>query len=409
MPRGRRPSARLLNRLSGAALFLALLLSLAMLRADAQQKQYEWVPGSRQARWVNPANNQTTSQYQRQYYQGRQPGYPAYPQSQGSGSMRQTAVQAQPQPQSVQSRSAQPAAQTASAQDFSDTVNVGGVERSYLIHVPRGYDSKRSYPLVMAFHGLGMNGQLMYGMSGLTGVADRKGFVVVFPNAQGGRWQDGLTAGNDDVSYVEAMLAKLSRTVNIDSRRVYACGISNGGYFTQLLSLSIPEKIAACAVVASTLTRGGANCAGGRSVPIVFFLGTEDPLIPWDDGRKRDLGKLGEVLGIGALGSLDGPLAKMGGLNSAPETIDFWINHNGASGNPRVSQEPDSSPRDGTRVEKQVFGSGASSVVLYKIVGGGHTWPGCLNLRAISDISGPICQDIDASETMWEFFRNFSR
>ncbi|MBK9280110.1 MAG: hypothetical protein IPM93_18270 [Candidatus Obscuribacter sp.] len=97
------------------------------------------------------------------------------------------------------------------------------------------------------------------------------------------------------------MLAKLSRTVNIDSRRVYACGISNGGYFTQLLSLSIPEKIAACAVVASTLTRGGANCAGGRSVPIVFFLGTEDPLIPWDDGQT--IRQAGEVLGIGALGS----------------------------------------------------------------------------------------------------------
>ncbi|HNG22082.1 MAG TPA: hypothetical protein PLI59_23025, partial [Candidatus Obscuribacter sp.] len=82
-----------MNRRSGAALCLALLLSLAMLGADAQQKQYEWVPGSRQARWVNPAGNQTgsqyQSQYQRQYYQGRQPGYPAYPQNQGSGSMRQ--------------------------------------------------------------------------------------------------------------------------------------------------------------------------------------------------------------------------------------------------------------------------------------------------------------------------------
>lgn len=395
--------------------------------ALAQQGHYEFVPGSRQARWVPgpaPAPGQSG-----QGSANSAQGQGAVPTGQvryirrgnylipvdESGRQMSVPTQAPAQAQ----RSAQPAQSTQSPQtksgsrhgaDYSDTVSVDGTMRSYVIHVPPGYDGKQALPVVLAFHGLGMNATAMYGLTGFTGLSDRKGFIAVFPNAAGGRWQDGLSSGTDDVAFVQAMLAKLSRTMSIDTRRVYACGISNGGYFSQLLALSIPDKIAAAGVVASTLTKGGAAAAGqARAVPIVFFLGTDDALLPWGDGRNKDLGKLGEVLGISALGSIDSPLAKMGGLYSVPETIGFWTSHNGANGNAYTSREPDKATNDGTKVEKDSYGSGNNQVLVYRIIGGGHTWPGALQIKAVSDISGNISQDIDATELLWEFFKNHSR
>lgn len=376
------------------------------------------MPGSRQARWVPgpaPAAGQSGATVQS--------GAAAAPGASG-GQVRymrrgrylipypdQNAAPAAAAAPLPAVQNAQPtSAKIRRGADYSDTVSVDGATRSYIIHVPPGYDGKQALPVVLAFHGLGMNATAMYGLTGFTGLSDRKGFIVVFPNAAGGRWQDGLSSGADDVAFVQAMLAKLSRTMSIDTRRVYACGISNGGYFSQLLALSIPEKIAAAGVVASTLTRGGASAGGqSRAVPIVFFLGTDDALLPWGDGRSKDLGKLGEVLGISSLGSIDSPLAKMGGLFSVPETIGFWTNHNGANSTPYTSREPDKAANDGTKVEKDTYGSGNNQVLVYRIIGGGHTWPGGLQIKAVSDISGNISQDIDASELLWEFFKNHSR
>lgn len=388
------------------------------------QRRYEWVPGSRQARWVDSTQgtNGTSINSTSTQLQGRQSQYLQQYPNQGQVQnhtkyLNQTQYQSQLQRADAGRLPASQQAQGAgrstlvSNRDFVDSVLVAGQRREFLVHLPAGYDGKQAYPVVMAFHGLGMNGHMMFGLTGFTGLSDRKGFIVVFPTAVGGRWQDGLTAtGNDDVAFVQSMLDRLAVQFKIDRRRVYACGISNGGYFTQLLALTIPERIAACGVVASTLTRGGASRDSTHSrMPIVFFLGSEDPLIPWDDGRSKKMGKLGEALGVGGDIALDGAIARLGGLSTAPDTIDFWVSRNAASPTPRSTRLPDRSANDGTHVEKTVWGSGSSQVMLYKIEGGGHTWPGCLNLKAISDVSGAISQDIDASEEMWEFFRNFSR
>lgn len=394
--------------------------------AFAQQGHYEFVPGSRQARWVpgpapapgqsgqagtapSPPARGATPTGQIRYIRRGHYLIPVDESGRQVAIPNQAPGQAQ-QPANSNRQATQATPASRHGADYSDTVSVDGTTRSYVIHVPPGYDGKQALPVVLAFHGLGMNATAMYALTGFTGLADRKGFIAVFPNAAGGRWQDGLSSGTDDVAFVQAMLAKLSRTMSIDTRRVYACGISNGGYFSQLLALSIPDKIAAAGVVASTLTKGGAAAAGQpRAVPIVFFLGTDDALLPWGDGRNKDLGKLGEALGISALGSIDSPLAKMGGLYSVPETIGFWTSHNGANGNAYTSREPDKATNDGTKVEKDSYGSGNNQVLVYRIIGGGHTWPGALQIKAVSDISGNISQDIDATELLWEFFKNHSR
>lgn len=436
--------------------FMGLLTQLTGQTVFAQQGHYEFVPGSRQARWVpgpapqagvqagtqagqsnsygQPSNyvqgrgrrgfifDEATGQmytgtgiggYPPQYarplpttnYQGRSTaaatGYPG-----------RTAAGGVAASSSSSSSSGGASVQRGGAnktRDYMDSVVVDGVARSFMVHLPTGYNGTRQLPVVMAFHGLGMNSTMMFGLTGFTGLADRKNFIVVFPNSAGGRFQDGLAQGPDDVAFVRAMLDKLQRGLSIDSKRIYACGISNGGYFTQLLALAMPNRIAACGVVASTLTAGAqASASGGRAVPIVFFEGVDDPLLPWGDGRSKELGKLGEALGISALGSIDSPLAKMGGLATVPETIEFWTNNNHAPSSAQVTALPDRAPGDGTRVEMHSYGSGANQVLLYRIIGGGHTWPGSINIKAISGISGNISQDIDATELLWEFFSRHS-
>ena len=312
-------------------------------------------------------------------------------------------------------RTALPAQATASASaaqpkgksfDFVDQLNVDGMARSYRVHIPACYDRAKPTPVVFAFHGLGMNSIAMLGMSGFNGLSERKNFIVVYGEAVNSKWNDGTGGGADDVAYVQAVLQKLPRIANVDSRRVYACGISNGGFFTQRVASALPEKFAAAGVVSSSMITS-AMTSGGAKVPIVFFLGTEDPLLPWGDGRTKALGNLGESLGLGGLGSIDNPMARMGGLVPVPEMIAFWTGRNGCSSGPSTTAMPDANAKDGTKVKKETYGNG--DVTLYVIEGGGHTWPGSIEVKSVADLCGVTSQDIDASELMWDFFHRHSR
>ncbi|MBS1990542.1 MAG: hypothetical protein JSS83_08495 [Cyanobacteria bacterium SZAS LIN-3] len=392
--------------------------------ASAQgQTQWEFVPGSRQARPVTarPAQTAPAGTYYRPatsggmqlrrapvYPQGGyiQPTYqrPGYPQP--SGVQQSTAQQSGSRQTTASSQAATPAAARGKSYDYADTVSVDGVNRSYRVHIPACYDRSRATPVVLAFHGLGMNAVAMLGMSGFNGLSERKNFIVVYGEGLNNRWNEG-TGGVDDIGYVSEVLKKLGRAVNIDQRRIYACGISNGGFFAQRVGCALADKIAAVGVVSSSMMASSASMGSSNRMPIVFFLGTEDPLLPWGDGRNKALGKLGETLGLSGLGSIDSPLARVGGLMSVPEMINFWTGVNGCGGSPSVTQLPNTNAKDGTTVKKETYGSG--DVTLYVIEGGGHTWPGMLEVSAFTDICGTTSQDIDASELMWEFFQRHSR
>jgi polyhydroxybutyrate depolymerase len=388
------------------------------------QTQWEWVPGSRQARPVSAARQaqiyqpqpdqqgQTTQYVQRGRWgqpaiiQIRQP-YSGQSSSQSSG---QDPVQNSVQNPKIPQAQTQQASGTRSYH-YADTVVVDGQNRQFQVHIPACYERTKATPLVLAFHGLHMNSTMMMGISGFNGASERNGFIVVYGDSVGGRWSDGTNqaATAADVAYVEAIIERLGKVANIDRRRIYACGISNGGYFTQALACAIPDKIAAAGSVAAPLMEQAARTMqSGKPVPIAFILGSDDPLIPWGDGRVKDIGKLGEALGLSSLGSIDSSMVRMGGLMTVPETIAFWTNHNHSSTTPTTSQLPDRDPKDGTRIKREQYGSGPNEVLLYTVEGGGHTWPGCINLQAISGISGNISQDASGSELLWEFFRNHS-
>jgi len=299
---------------------------------------------------------------------------------------------------------------------YQDKISIDGMNRTFQCHLPAGYKSLKNMPVVLVFHGLQLDGLTMMYLSNFNPVADRNGFVVVYGDGVGRAWDDGRGGrGHDDVGYVCKVLDKVANTVSIDRRRVYACGISNGGYFSQLLACAVPDRIAAIGVVGATLLQQAANrCHSNRSMPIMFFLGTGDPLVAWGSAAgggtaNGELNDLVELVGANKIGGVDSPLARFGGIMPVPEVIEFWTSHNHcSSGNPYTTTEPDRDPKDGTRVQRQSWGSSGSEVILYKIEGGGHTWPGGFPYAG-KEFAGRISQDVNASELLWQFFRSHSR
>ena len=159
----------------------------------------------------------------------------------------------------------------------------------------------------------------------------------------------------DDVKFIGALLDDLRTVVNIDPKRVFATGISNGGMMCYRLSAEMSDRIAAIAPIAGTLCLD--DCHPTRPVPVLHFHGTEDKLVPYDGGRSaaRDLLH----------------------CKSVDETIQTWAKIDGCPQKPTIEALANKVD-DGTKVVRHTFGPGTdgSEVILIEIKGGGHTWPG---------------------------------
>ncbi|MBX9688806.1 MAG: hypothetical protein K2X27_19010 [Candidatus Obscuribacterales bacterium] len=307
------------------------------------------------------------------------------------------------------SASARNSAGKASGQllDYYETVD----SRRYLVHLPQTYKQGKELPVLLVFHGLGMNGSSVRALSAMDLTAERNSFITVYPDALGHRWNDGVqqAAGSDDVAFISNMLDDMAGKFKYDKRRIYACGISNGGFFVQRLACELSQRIAAIGVIAASAADAVcARCNTRRGIPAVFFLGTDDPLIP-REGENKELGKLGDALGLSELGikNLNTTVAKAGGVMSADEAVEFWARNNGCSAHPRIEAVPDRDPRDGCRVKRETY-SGGSELIVYTIEGGGHSWPGGMGFVA-QDLIGKTCNDINASEILWQFFQSHYR
>ncbi len=234
--------------------------------------------------------------------------------------------------------------------------------------------------------------------------ADKHNYIVVYPDGIGRRWDDGKNVTHGDVQFISDMLARLSSVVNVDRRHICAAGYSNGGHFTMYLAC-VTNWLSAMAIIGSSMmTATESQCSSSQRTPAIFFIGTSDPLVPsTDEDHNATLGKLGDAVGLSGLGSLSAPMAKMGGLLTAEETVEFWARHNQSSPSPYTQQMPDTDSHDGTKVTKFTYGSYSSEVDYYRIQGGGHTWPGAI-YNGPSDLVGAVSHDIDATDLIMEFF-----
>ncbi len=274
---------------------------------------------------------------------------------------------------------------------FEYALNVGGLARTFLVHTPAALGPGRP-SLVIALHGAAINGRVLEELCGLSATADRHGFIVAYPNGTGIwnrllTWNSGGCCGYaasrkiDDVAFIAKLIGHMVERFNIDPDRVFVTGVSNGAMMAYRLAAEIPRQIAAIATIAGTL-----NIEPDRirsAMPILHFHGTDDHLVPYSGGR----------------GSLIPPLRSMA---SVEETVNTWVKQNRASSMPIVKEIP-AIGNDGTRVVRYIYGTqeDPASVVLYKIVGGGHTWPGGQNMPFFF---GTTTTQISANEIMWEFF-----
>jgi polyhydroxybutyrate depolymerase len=285
------------------------------------------------------------------------------------------------------------AAARARAHDSSYTLDVNGVTRHFLLHVPEDLPPGKRVPLVLVFHGGGGRASQMAGFTGFDAPADREQFIVAYPDGIGRHWNDGRGRSQaDDVGFIRALLDELERSYPIDARRVYATGISNGGFFSNRLACELSDRIAAIASVAATMPEPLASeCNPARPISVLYIQGTEDPLVPIDGG------KIGFRRG-----------RSLGHNISLADSVKFWRNVDGITSEPVVENLPQRVD-DGTRVRREVWSGGKdhTEVVAYIIEGGGHAWPdGPQYLPKF--IVGRASENLDATRVIYSFFSRHS-
>lgn len=281
------------------------------------------------------------------------------------------------------------------AGDHRRMLFVEGCAREYLVHVPKQSDTRQPTPVILALHGAGVNAVATVSMTGLNKKSDQAGFIVVYPNGTGFgpflTWNAGGVTGPfaagqpDDVLFLGKVLDDLAERANVDPKRVYATGLSNGGMMCYRLAAQMSDRIAAIAPVAGPQAIDFPLPL--RAVPVMHFHGTIDNVVP-----------------AGGPSAGTPPFLT---FQSVEETLQIWTAHNGCPPTPVIVDLPHLREDDSTRVQRWTYAPGreGSEVIYYRIQGGGHTWPGH---NSILSLIGPVTYDINANDLMWEFFQRHS-
>lgn len=281
-----------------------------------------------------------------------------------------------------------------------NTINltIDGNARRFVVYLPSGYNNAGRMPLIFVIHGGSGTPEGMINIANFKTIADRDKVVLVYPAGIQNNWNDGRPTtpnqlGINDVSFFNQMCDYLVTNYSVDDTKIYATGISNGGFMSSRLGCELSNRIAAIAVDAATMeaTTIAPNCNPGRPMPAMYIHGTSDPFVPFVGGQITAGGTAG------------------GTVLSHFQAIDKWVTSNNCSSTPTITDLPDIS-NDGTTIKQRVYsgGTNGSEVVSYVILNGGHTWPqGYQYLNEI--IIGKTSQDMNACEVIWTFFKRFSR
>jgi polyhydroxybutyrate depolymerase len=279
--------------------------------------------------------------------------------------------------------------------DHLRNVEIGKQKRTYWVHVPVSYDANKETPVVLALHGATMSAKAMEAFSGLNKKADEAGFIVVYPNGTGPNpflltWNSGgfaslLALGKpNDVAFIARVIDEVEDTWNVDKKRVYATGISNGAMMCYRLAAELSDRIAAIAPVSGTISIE--TYEPKLPVPVLHIHGTADSLVPYEGSSPK--------------------IAAFLKFLSVEDTVATCVRRNGCATCPRITQLP--MPKDQLRITRRVYEAapGGAEVILYVVDGGGHTWPG----RPFGGgILGSYTMNIQANDIIWDFFSRHSR
>lgn len=274
-------------------------------------------------------------------------------------------------------------------QTINGTLAHDGLMRTYILYVPANYTGTEEVPLLFNFHGYGSDAteQMFYG--DFRPIADTEGFIIVHPmglldNSQEPQTHFNVGWGNstiDDVGYTEALIDDLSLNYSIDAKRIYSTGMSNGGFMSYTLACELSDRIAAIASVTGTMNvNQSSTCTPLHQMPIMEIHGTNDVTVPYG----------GSAIGF----------------EGTENVVNFWVGFNNCDTNPTIINIADTNTSDRSTVEHIVYSNGdnGAAVELYKVIDGGHTWPG--SAFALPNLVTNY--DINASEKIWEFFSKYT-
>jgi polyhydroxybutyrate depolymerase len=243
-------------------------------------------------------------------------------------------------------------------------------------------------PVVIALHGGGGNAEGMAQTSGLTAKADEERFIVIYPNGTGRlrnrllTWNSGNCCGYaqennvDDVSFIRSLIGQVQEELNVDSRRIFVTGFSNGGMMSYRLACELSDTIAAIAPVAGAFNYE--QCKPVQPVSLVAFHGTADEHVLYEGGEPRRR--------VDRNPRVD---------RSVAEAIRYWVKRNECANRARTER------RGRVIIDDYAGCRDGTGVRLYKLEGQGHAWPGG---EAWARWADKPATAVRATDAMWEFF-----
>jgi polyhydroxybutyrate depolymerase len=258
-----------------------------------------------------------------------------------------------------------------------------GENRTYLLHVPEQYDESEATSLIIALHGGTGSAKNIEQQSRLPELSDQEGFILCSPNGLNRTWNSGWCCGKaaennvDDVGFISKLIDELLSDYNIDPKRVYVTGMSNGAMMSYRLACELSDKIAAIAPVAGTMV--SETCSPSNGVSIIHFHSYEDSNVPDEGG-----------IGDGISDHYNTPLDSV---------MNIWSGFN-------ACQENTFENRDGYDYFSFTNCSDSIEVQLFITNDGGHSWPGGTKPRNKSDETSSV---LKANELMWAFFEEHAK
>jgi polyhydroxybutyrate depolymerase len=207
--------------------------------------------------------------------------------------------------------------------ETTTTLQVGGVSRTFILHVPSSYNGKTPVPLVLDWHGLGSSGSGQKGVSGYKALSDSEGFIIAWPNGLENAWNIGPCCTTsrtvDDLGFARAIVTDIQHRACVDPKRVYSDGYSMGGGMSHYLACNAADVFAAVAPSAFDLLAADEEpCKPARPISVILFRGTADPIVPYEGGPSNPPNGLNVTIHF----------------QGAEATFKTWAGLNGCTGEP---------------------------------------------------------------------------
>lgn len=321
-----------------------------------------------------------------------------------------------------------------------ETVSVGNITRSFVVHLPQGYDKNQHYPMVLLLHGRDQSADDMAHLTKFNQTADHYGVIAVYPVGYERHWNIGIepevaappmmrrrrggfgypgagypgggypgggypgggyppsgggyppSGGENgrnrtqvnDLAFFDAMLDKLSSEYPVDTARIYVAGFSDGGFMAFRLGCEMSRRFAAVASISAEMPKGMKDfCSPNPPISLLMMNGTVDPVVPYYGGS-------------GHAGSYP--------TMSAEDSAKEWVKYDACSAKPEHTKLP---PREKGGMETNIYKFGdcqaGTEVQRYSIEGAGNTWPGGDSF-VLREKVGKTSDDVDADEAIWQFF-----